>query len=258
MLLGVALLGVGLLAACGPGGPPPPITVPAPELEPWEVPAEELATQRLYRAHYDGPEGDGGFRLTLRLQNLDRWQAQANALGRKLWSLEADGDTGLWIDHRADVHCRLDDRLELANSLLAPLPFRAFPALLLGRLPEPPASRVGHRRGEVWFAGADGRRWGATLEGGRITGWTLAQGDRTVAWWRLQDEEAMLWDRDNRVRLRWRLAVREPLAVALSPLTPPPSYQAVECQGLDLEVRDGETLDRGIDSEPFDTVPPDL
>ena len=59
------------------------------------MPAEELATQRLYRAHYDGPEGDGGFRLTLRLQTLDRGQAQANALGRKLWSLEADGDTGL-------------------------------------------------------------------------------------------------------------------------------------------------------------------
>jgi len=218
------------------------------------VPAEELATQRLYRAHYDGPAGDGGFRLTLRLRTLDRWQAQANALGRKLWSLEADGDTGLWIDHRADVYCRLDGRLELADSLLAPLPFRAFPALLLGRLPEPPASRVDHRRtptsqNEIWFAGADGRRWGATLQGGRVMGWTLAQGERTVAWWRLQGEEARLSDRENRVRLRWRLAVREPLTVALSPLTPPPSYQAVECQGLDLEVRDGETFDR---------VPPDL
>lgn len=226
---------------CGPAGPPLPVTVPDPALEPWQVPESELGTQRLFRAHYQGPDGGGGFRLTLRLVALDRWQAQANALGRKLWSLEADGEAGLWLDHRKDVFCRLEGRLELAGSVLAPLPFRAFPALLLGRVPEPPHdSGVAHRGGEWVFGGADGRRWRARIEDGRLVRWTLGQGRRTVAWWELRDGEAVLSDRDRKLRLRWRPVVREPLAGPLEPLAPPPGYRAVACQGLELEIREGE------------------
>lgn len=239
------LLALVALAApgCGPAGPPPPVSVPSPVAEPWQVPAEALGTQRLFRAHYDGPDGGGGFRLTLRLVQLDRWQAQGNALGRKLWSLEADGDRGLWIDHREDVFCRLDGRLELEGSLLAPMPFRAFPALLLGRLPEPPATGSRVRRwanGEVVFPGADGRRWRAQVDAGRVRGWRLDQDGRTVAWWQTHGEEAILSDRSNGVQLRWRPVVVEPLAGPLAALDPPAGYRAVECRGLNLEVRDGE------------------
>lgn len=240
------VLGSGLsmsLVACGPAGPPPPVSLPSPVLEPWQVPAEALGTQRLFRARYDGPEGGGGFRLTLRLVRPDRWQAQGNALGRKLWSLEADGGEGLWIDHRKDVFCRLEDRLELAGSLLAPMPFRAFPALLLGRLPEPPASG-GVRRlpgGDIVYAGGDGRRWRAQVEAGTVRGWSLAQDGRAVAWWQIQGDEAILSDHRNGVRLSWRPVVQEALAQALKPLVPPPGYRAVECRGLDLEIRRFDT-----------------
>lgn len=234
---------VSLIPGCGPAGPPPPVSVPSPVLEPWQIPAEALGTQRLFRAHYDGPDGGGGFRLTLRLVRPDRWQAQGNALGRKLWSLEADGEEGLWIDHREDVFCRLDRRLELAGSLLAPMPFRAFPALLLGRLPEPPTAGAEVRRrpgGEIVFAGADGRRWRARVEAGRVRRWTLAQDGRTIAWWQTRGDEAILSDRRNGVQLRWRPVVEEHLARPLDPLAPPPGYRAVECRGLNLEIREGE------------------
>ena len=229
---------------CGPAGPPPPVSLPSPAAEPWQVPVEALGTQRLFRAHYDGPDGGGGFRLTLRLVRPDRWQAQGNALGRKLWSLEANGEEGLWIDHRKDVFCHLENRLELAGSLLAPMPFRAFPALLLGRLPEPPAAGSQVRRragGDLVFGGADGRHWRARVEAGSVRGWSLSQDGQTVAWWRIRGDEAILSDRRNGIQLRWRPVVQEPLARPLEPLVPPAGYRAVVCRGLDLEIRNGES-----------------
>lgn len=251
-ILSLASFGFGLgLLACGPAGPPPPVTVPAPALSPWELPASELGTQRLFRAHYKGPEGGGGFRLTLRLVAEDRWQAQANSFGRKLWSLEANGESGLWLDHREDVYCHLDGRLELSRSLLAPLPFRAFPALLLGRLPEPPArpgktskesvgGRAGGRSGELVVDGEEGRRWRVRTEAGQVRAWTLEQHGQTLATWEIREDEAVLTDRNHGVRLRWRPVVREPLSVALEALSPPGDYREVECQGLNLEIREGE------------------
>lgn len=248
-LLAALAATIGGVAGCGPAGPPPPVTVPAPALSPWELPASEMDTQRLFRAHYEGPDGGGGFRLTLRLVTPDHWQAQANALGRKLWSLEANGQTGLWLDHRKDVFCRLDGRLELDQSLLAPLPFRAFPALLLGRLPEPPSRGIRElRNGEVSgdglrelvVRGEDGRRWRARVENGQVRSWTLEKGGRLLATWELRQDEAVLTDRDHGIRLRWHPVVREALSAVPEPLRPPPDYRAVECRGLDLEIRDGE------------------
>lgn len=228
------LIALALATGCASGGPPLTV-VPAADVAPWEVPPSELGTQRLFRARYEGPQGEGGFRLTLRLAAADRYQAQASAaLGKKVWDLEVRGDDGVWIDHRADVYCRLQGRLELADSLLAPLPFRAFPALLLGRLPEEPRSAPRRRGEELVVPGAGGRQWRAEVEGGRVLRWTLWEEGEPVAWWELDGGEAILSDRRHQVQLRWREVVREPLAEEPPPLAVPEGYRLVECHGLDL------------------------
>lgn len=245
-----------LAAGCASAGPAPPVSVGA-GVEPWEIPPSELGTQRIYRARYDGPEGDGDFRLTFRLESPDRFQAEGNAVGRKLWTLDVDGDTGLWVDHREEVFCHLRGRLDLAGSLLAPMPFRAFPALLLGRLPETPQGEVetrvasppaadpqfgdpqfgdpqfGDTVRRISYPGADGRRWRARLEGGRVRSWTLLRDGETMAEWRHRGGEAVLVDRAHGVDLRWRQGVREELA-GIPPLVLPPGYRSVECRGLTL------------------------
>lgn len=239
VLLPLLLLALLPGAGCRPAPTLPPIPV-TPDLAPWQVPSAELGTQRLYRAHYAGPERDGSFRLTLRLDRLDRWQAQANALGRKLWSLEADGERGLWIDHRQGVYCELEGTLELAGSVLAPLPFRAFPALLLGRLPEEAAGPVRHRGGELVVPGEQRRTWRVEIsQGGTIERWSLWRRHRPLARWRMEQGEARLSDQAHGVVLRWRPVVREPLAVPLEPLEVPADHRRVECEGLELRPEEG-------------------
>jgi hypothetical protein len=232
------IAGLAAVSVTGCSHAPPPVTPLAPGLEPWELPAAELGTQRLLRAHYDGPEGEGALRITFRLVSPRRYQALATLAlgGRKLWSLEVEGDEGLWIDHRAETWCRLEGRLEMAGGLLTALPFPAFPALLLGRLPEAPAAALKEKGGTVSFRGGGTRRWRAETEHGRVVSWTLWEGARPVAWWERRGAEAILSDRRHQVQLRWREVVREPLTGALEPLTVPAGYRPGSCEGVDFRV----------------------
>lgn len=237
---------------------PVPATPVSSGLEPWRLPAADLGTQRLLRAHYQGPEGEGGFRITFRLVSPRRYQALANLVvgGRKLWSLEVDGDEGLWIDHRAGIYCPLQGQLELAGGLLAALPFPAFPALLLGRLPEPPVGVAKWRGGSVSYRGGDHRRWQAEVEEGRVLSWTLWEAERPVAWWERHGAESILSDRSHGVQLRWRETLREPLVGDLETLAPPPGYRLGECHGLDLQIPSEAPAAKPGDG--FDSPPPPL
>lgn len=239
----VIVTALALLASCSRTPPP---ALPVAGLAPWEVPESAFGTQRLFRARYDGPDGSGGFALTLHLMGPERYQARArHTLGKQLWSLEVAAGQGLWLDHRAEVYCRLEDRLELAGDLLEPLPFRAFPALLLGRLPEPPRSSLRRRGSEVRYAGAEGRAWSARLSEGRVVAWTLRRDARPVVWWQRRDGEAILSDRQRGVQLSWREVVREPLGEPPEPLTVPAEYREVVCSGVELSVpmEDGGAFD---------------
>jgi len=214
--------------------------------EPWEMPAAALGTQRLFRVSYDGPDGDGSFRLTLRLAGADRYQVVAvDPLGRSLWTLDAEADEGLWIDHRARAVCRLTGSFDVVASRLTPFPLAALPSLLLGRLPEPPAageegepeSGVEPTAGDgrrLDYRDASGRRWTAILGPAGPRSWSFAEpGDETpsVFWSRAEAGEAYLSDRLRGVQLRWRETVAEPLA-ALTPLAAPPGFAEVACDEL--------------------------
>lgn len=231
------------------GSPPPPAaSVPPPSapaaeetpepgaVPPWEIPPALLSSQRLYRVRYDGPQGEGGLRLTLWLADAERYRARAaDLLGRPLWSLSAGADGGLWVDHRAGVYCRLRDAGELVASAglpLAPFPLAALPPLLLGRLPAAPAgaATVGE---EVDYRDADGRRWTAALEGAAPTRWALWKDDAAggpVLTWLATGGEAVLSDRAAGIQLRWREVVAEPLAALPAPSEPPADYRQVSCR----------------------------
>src|SRR5215207_6025995 len=140
---GAALLaGAAFLAGCA--GNPAPRPLPAGDVQPWQIPPGAYGSQRLYRASYSGPQGEGNFRLTLRLASAERYQVtSSDPLGRALWSLDVlygDGaERGLWLDHRNKAYCEFTGRFDVVGVPLAPFPLLSLPALLLGRLPAAPA-----------------------------------------------------------------------------------------------------------------------
>jgi hypothetical protein len=254
--LGLVLL---LLAAgCG-ASRRPPATFDDPSVAPWELPPSALATQRLYRVGYQGPDGGGNFRLTLLLGSADRYQVRAvDPIGRALWSLDVEGDRGLWIDHRAAAACRLAGSLDLAAGQLTPFPLAAIPALLLGRLPAVPVAtptEADRAAAQPAQAGQDvaepapagpatarglafldrmGRRWTATVEGGAPVSWSMSEPGQSTpgVWWRRHGGESLLSDRERGVQLTWRESVVERLSATLQPLAVPPSYALVPCSVL--------------------------
>src|SRR5258707_228425 len=99
-----AALALSLLlgAGCASRPVPPPQSRPAParSLLPWQMPQEAYGSQRLYRVSYSGPDGEGSFKVTLRLVSPGRYQVQAaDPLGRSLWSLDLNSADGLWLNH---------------------------------------------------------------------------------------------------------------------------------------------------------------
>ncbi|HEX2164895.1 MAG TPA: hypothetical protein VHM02_13190 [Thermoanaerobaculia bacterium] len=218
------------------------------------MPSTTVGTQRLYRVGYDGPDGGGSFRLTLSLAAPERYRVRAvDPVGRALWSLDVDGEEGLWVDHRAEAACRLAGSLDLAAGRLTPFPLASLPALLLGRLPaspageveepgageageEPEAAAAGDTAGRrLAFADAQGRRWSATLgDDGAPRSWAMTEpGDAAPSvWWRRRGGDGVLSDRVRGIQLTWSQSVVEPLPEALAPLAAPPSFHEVPCEVL--------------------------
>lgn len=239
-----------LLAGCAAA--PLPRLEPTAGLELWQVPASAFGTQRLYRAHYDGPQGNGGLRITLRLAAADRYSAQAvDRLGRSLWAIDIDGERGLWLDYRHDVACHLAGEFDLAGLPLSPLPLEAFPALLLGRLPVPPAAEPRHRGHALVFRDAWGRRWEVMASGDQVSSWRVSRDGHPIGWWMWKDGEAILSDREGGSQLRWREVVAEPLAGEPPPLNVPTGFREAACRDLEVPAAGG-TGDGGgeFDSPP--------
>ena len=113
-------------------------------LPPWQIPQAAYGSQRLFRVSYSGPEGEGSFRVTLRLVSPARYQIQAvDPLGRALWSLDVMNDSGLWLDHRNHTFCTFEGRFDdLRGARSGPSRCCRSPALLLaGCPPSPPRAR---------------------------------------------------------------------------------------------------------------------
>jgi hypothetical protein len=238
LLLAAALIaGAGAAGCAGRRQPAAIPAAPVPESLPWQVPPQALATQRLFRMSYSGPEGEGSFRVTLRLAASDRFQIQAvDPLGRSLWTLDAKGGADLWLDHRNRVFCHPAGRLDLPGLPLGSFALAELPALLLGRLPaEPPPDAVPARQGDqLTLDDAQGRRWTATLAGGAVRAWTLWEGGEPAAWWAERDGGGVLSVRPARgaagdagggVQVRWKQVLAEKLAQEPAPIVPPKGFR---------------------------------
>jgi hypothetical protein len=227
-LAGGLAVASGLLAACAPGAARPHTGAvaasPAFAGAPWEIPPSALGTQRLYRAAYAGPEGDGSFRATLRLLTAERFDLRVvDRLGRALWTLRVEGADGWWLDHRRDVACRDLALLELPGLGDGPVDARGLPPLLLGRLPAAGEAAPAAVAGELELRDAQGRRWSVALAEGQPDRWALWDAEGPVWWWSRDGRGGVLSGREGR-QLRWQEAVVEPLG-GLPAAAPPPGVR---------------------------------
>ena len=214
------LLGLAWLGGCASTGPPgreapAPAGRPVPVTAPWEIPPAEWRTQRIVRMRYEGPEGNGTLRLVLRFEDPESFHVSASdRLGRRWWDLNVrEGDAlVLWVRERS--FCRYAGDLEIPALSLGPVQARAVAALLMRRLPAPPAdagvweeAAVSGRpdRGvELDFEDRRGRRWTTVTTTAGPNRWTLWHGDRVRASWS-RDAEGMaqLVESDTGLELRW-------------------------------------------------------
>lgn len=243
------------------GGDPIEVTPPSSLLAPWEVPPDELYSQRLYRMDLESGRRSGSLRLTLRLAEPDQFLLTAvDPLGRRLWTLQVSGSRTVWLDHRRETVCRGDDA---PPPFLGGLTVAGLPAVLLGRLPEPPkdAQAVqwwqledGQRQlryvdggGRLWTArvGSEGqlRTWSSQLDPQLLAGLEIEHDDADdVVRWQQEDRGATLRDPRHRLEARWRETLREPLdpGTVLEPVVAG-DYREVVC-GFDRRALDGDAL----------------
>lgn len=221
-MIGLPLLCALLLSA------PPPERASLDAL--WSLPATALGTQSLFRLRYGGPEGEGSFRLTLRLASPDHYRVTTvDAVGRMVWSLSVEGAGGLWIDHKERRYCRFEGAEQISAPALAPFSLPSLPAILFGRLPVSAVGELSLDGDALEFRDAAARRWTARREGDGLARWTLWSEAEPAIWYGLQGDEAVLSERAQGIQLRWRRVVSEPLLELPPPLTPPEGY-AESCQ----------------------------
>lgn len=217
--LPLLLLSLAWLSGCastGPGREPAfRASGPAQEAAPWEIPEAEWRTQRIVRMRYQGPEGNGTLRLVLRFEDPDSFHVSASdRLGRRWWDLNVRQGSALVLWVRERTFCRYAGDLEIPALSLGPVPARAVAALLMRRLPAPPAdtgvweeTAVSGRpdRGvELDFEDRRGRRWTTETSAAGPKRWTLWSRERARASWRADvDGMALLVESDTGLELRW-------------------------------------------------------
>ena len=189
--------------------------------------------------NYSGPEGEGSFRVTLRLASPVRYQIQAaDPVGRALWGVDVTSEQGVWLDNRNKLTCSFQGAFDVSGIPLGPFPLLSLPSLLLGRVPAEPAEGTEpERRGrEVDYEDETGRRWVAEMaEDGTVDGWNLRdgrEGDAPSVWFMRRDNWAYLSDRSRGVQVRWREVLRENLAREPEPLIRPSGYREGSCRDL--------------------------
>ncbi len=213
---------------------------------PWSIPAEAFGSQRLYRVSYDGPEGEGSFRVTLRLASPLRYQLQAaDPVGRALWGVDVTSEHGIWLDHRNKVTCAFQGSFDVSGIPLGPFPLFSLPSLLLGRVPAEPApgteakqvsrpGQPGQAEGrEIELQDDLGRHWIVDMDvSGTVEGWTLREEGKPTVWFQRRDSWAYLSDHARGIQLRWREVLRENLVQEPQTLVPPSGYREGSCRDL--------------------------
>ncbi len=227
----VVLIAASMLGGCATLQTLTPKSAQEVELSPWQLPADTYPSQRLYRVKYDGPEGKVGFKLTLYLEDRQRYRMQAaDVLGRKLWSLDVDAtDRALVLDHRNEVFCQSSAAGRITLVQLAHLPLVSLPRLLLGQMPAEPVTALEVTAESISFRDAVGQTWNGGLTQGLLMWWTLIEGGEPVAWWRREDKGGIYSDRRQQQQVLWREVVSETLVGGIEAQEIPPSYREGIC-----------------------------
>jgi hypothetical protein len=208
---------------------PRPATAPVPPA--WEIPADELHRQSLYRVQLRTGEERGSLRLVLRLWDPGRFElAASDALGRTVWTLRAAGGAATWTDRERGSACAL----ALDRSIRWPrfgltFPASDLPRLLLGRLPEAPVDPgAAPIAGEGEVLTESGRRLRYSVVAGAPARWSLqsASSAAVVSWTREGEGGRLGAAQPEPFEIRWRRISREPVTGA-----PPsaPSRELAEC-----------------------------
>lgn len=226
--LGLLTLALGLAGCRSAAAPRTAVVGHEP---PWEVPADELRRQSLYRVQLRAGEERGTLRLVLRLWDPERFElAASDALGRTLWTLRAAGGSATWSDRERDSACALaTDRAIRWPRFGLTLPASYLPRLLLGRLPEPPAGASdADPAAEKEVPTTGGRRLRYRVTAGLPITWTLlsATSDAVLSWSREGDGGRLEAAGSERLEIRWRRVSREPVTGAPPP---PPADGLAEC-----------------------------
>jgi hypothetical protein len=206
---------------------------------------------------YSGPEGEGSFKVTLRLASSVRYQIQAvDPVGRALWSLDVTHDEGLWLNHRSRTYCLFEGKFDISGAPLGPFPLLSLPSLLIGRVPAEPAAPL-EKPGtaEVSFRDTSGRLWAAVVgKEGVLESWVMSEGGVPQVWWMRRESWAILSDRERGVQVRWREVLREDLDREPAKLELPAGYRQVPCGEPDLPGAEASPPQGGevpIDSPPL-------
>ncbi len=222
-LLALAALGA-LSLSCGGGLAPPVAPGPPAATGAAGLPEGAVGQQSLFRATYEGPEGRGALRLTLRLAAPDHYRLSASdGFGRAIWSLEREAARVVLVDHRRSSWCSLGDSLGMPELSLSEIPLSAIPAVLLGAFPV-----AGVAGPEADVVDAFGRRWTGRWRDGRLTSWTLWRDGEPMVWWQGAGAEGTLSHRQG-MQLRWRRTVVEELDPGLEVLEIPADYREGLC-----------------------------
>jgi hypothetical protein len=234
--LALVLLGLTCGCASRPRTAPVAGTAGLASPTPWSLAPGDAPSQRLFRAEVRRGDERGGLRLVLRVWSSSRFELTASdSLGRPLWALVARDERGAWRQGGGREVCRQDPRRSISWPRLGlTFPAADLPAILLGRLPEAPAdgSVVPAVEGSFDFDDSAGRRWRATLAGGKLVRWSVA-GEAGEVEWRLDDGGARLELAAARLEIRWREVAREPLR-GTAPALPAELESAPECAFEDL------------------------
>jgi hypothetical protein len=219
VLAALSALGAGCAAAPRPS---PPLEAGE---QPWLLPPSAWGTQRLFRCSYRGPDGEGGFKATLRLATPARFEVLiVDTFGRQLAVLHVDGEGALLVDLRRRTHCSNLESLRLPGIGALPLLPSELPAVLLGALPAAPPSALPGAAAfdqDLEFTDARGRRWWARLEGDRVEQWRVREeGEPSWSWARGRGVSATLSGAAG-AELRWQQVVAEPLRTAPAAASPP-------------------------------------
>ena len=200
----------------------------------------------MLRARLETPEGKGRFRLQLLLRDPARYQIRAThplLFNRRLWSLDVVGEEAHLVDYLQRKSCYYKGPAEIAALPLGSLPFARLPALLLGYLPRDPAGPVQIGHGEIRYSDAEGRKWRADLDAGRVVGWHSTFEGRELGVWVRGEEWSEMRAPEEGVRLRWRETVREAGEIELAALRVPRDADQGECDLGWL---------RGVDDAPWE------